>query len=125
MSGVKCGGYVVTKIADKCAENCFGPTCTKAECGQLCMHMYTCNKACYDFNNGHICKHIHRVHSITQSQIITTTEHTAIQTFREEMPLENNFELDLLEYAESIIPPQEGTMGAYEPPKPTCKLLVL
>lgn len=104
MSGVKCGGYVVTKISDKCAENCFRPTCTKAECGQLCMHMYTCDKAWYDFNNGHICKHIHRVHSITQSQIITTTEHTAIQTFREEMPLENSFELDLLEYAELIIP---------------------
>ena len=44
MSGVKSGGYIVTKVADKCAENCFGPTCTKAECGQLYMH-----------NNGHIC----------------------------------------------------------------------
>ena len=55
MSRVKSGGYIVTKVADKCAENCFGLTCTKAECGQLCMHMYTCDKACYDFNNGHIC----------------------------------------------------------------------
>ena len=24
--------------------------------------MYTCS--CYDYNNGHVCKHIHRVHSL-------------------------------------------------------------
>ena len=50
------------------------------------------------------------MHSITQSQIITTTEHTANQSSREELRLEDSYELDLLEYAESIIPPQEGTM---------------
>ena len=110
MSGVKSGGYTVTKVADQCAKDCCGPICTKAECNQLCIHMYTCDKACYDFNNGHICKHIHRVHSITQTRIsTTTTEHTNNQTSSEELSLEESYDLDPLEYAESIIPPQQGT----------------
>ena len=72
--------------------------------------MYTCDKACYDFNNGHICKHI-RVHSITQTS--TTTEHTNNQPSSEELHLEDSYELDPLEYAESIIPPQQGTHNNY------------
>ena len=28
--------------------------------------MYKCGSTCYNFNNGHICKHIHRVHSLLQ-----------------------------------------------------------
>ena len=126
MSGVKSGGYTVTKIADQCAKNCSGPICTKAECNHLCIHMYTCDKACYDFNNGHICKHIHRVHSITQTS--TTTEHTNNQPSSEELHLEDSCELDPLEYAESIIPPQQGTLNNYYmytylmyPGFPTCK----
>ncbi len=95
MSGVKSGGYTVTKVADQCAKDCCGPMCTKAECNQLCIHMYTCDKACYDFNNGHICKHIHRVHSITQTRIsTTTTEHTNNQTSSEELSLEESYDLD-------------------------------
>ena len=30
--------------------------------------MYKCDSKCYNFNNGHICKHIHRVHSILQKK---------------------------------------------------------
>ena len=32
--------------------------------------VYICTRdpLCYDFNNGHLCKHIHRVHSIIQSK---------------------------------------------------------
>ena len=26
--------------------------------------MYSCSRQCYDYSNGHICKHIHRVHSL-------------------------------------------------------------
>ena len=74
--------------------------------------MYTCDKACYDFNNGHICKHIHRVHSITQAST-TAIEHTNNQPSSEEMRLEDSYELDPLEYAESIIPPQQGTYINY------------
>ena len=25
--------------------------------------MYTCDEACYDYNNGHVCCHIHHIHS--------------------------------------------------------------
>jgi len=32
------------------------------ECGFLCCHMYKCDEQCYDYGNGHICKHIHCVH---------------------------------------------------------------
>ena len=32
----------------------------------LCRHMYTCDDRCYDYGNGHICKHIHCVHSLQQ-----------------------------------------------------------
>ena len=28
--------------------------------------MYKCGSTCYNFNNRHICKHIHRVHSLLQ-----------------------------------------------------------
>ena len=28
--------------------------------------MYKCDNTRYSFNNGHICKHIHRVHSLVQ-----------------------------------------------------------
>ena len=32
----------------------------------LCLHMYECDSRCFDYTNGHICKHIHRVHSLTR-----------------------------------------------------------
>ena len=70
--------------------------------------MYTCDKACYDFNNGHICKHIHCVHSLTQTST-TTIEHTINQASSEELHLEDSYDFDPLQYAESIIPPQQGT----------------
>ena len=86
MSGVKSGGYTVTKVADQCAKDCCGPMCTKAECNQLCIHMYTCDKTCYDFNNGHICKHIHRVHTLHHSNSdFYHNNRTHNQTSSEEM----------------------------------------
>ena len=30
--------------------------------------MYTCDDRCYDYGNGHICKHIHCVHSLQYHQ---------------------------------------------------------
>ena len=110
MSGVKSGGYTVTKVADQCAKDCCGPMCTKAECNQLCIHMYTCDKTCYDFNNGHICKHIHRVHTLHHSNSdFYHNNRTHNQTSSEELSLEESYDLDPLEYAESIIPPQQDT----------------
>ena len=65
-SGVKPDGYLVTKVKEECCECAGQPThalCTRKECIFLCWHMYACDQACYDYNNGHVCKHIHRVHS--------------------------------------------------------------
>ena len=40
--------------------------CSAIECHFLCVHMYMCDSRCFDYTNGHICKHIHRVHSLLQ-----------------------------------------------------------
>ena len=69
ISGCNPDGYTVIYQHTTCPE-CSpqsqhdGVTCTAPECQFLCPHMYTCDKKCYDFNNGHICKHIHKVHSL-------------------------------------------------------------
>ena len=36
--------------------------CYELHCLDLCRHMYTCT--CPDYSAGHLCKHVHRVHSI-------------------------------------------------------------
>ena len=41
--------------------------CVALECGNLCYHQYRCDPSCYDYANGHICKHLHRVHSLHKS----------------------------------------------------------
>ena len=60
-SGISTNGYLVTNVTDSCAECTDSMLCKKGECKHLCRHMYLCS--CYDYNNGHLCKHIHRVHS--------------------------------------------------------------
>lgn len=42
--------------------------CHSDDCKPLCIHLYSCD--CYDAQNGHICKHIHRVHSIYKPVIV-------------------------------------------------------
>ena len=68
VSGNTPEGYTVTRqqaaSCDECVSN--STTCTAVECNCLCIHMYKCDNKCYTFNNGHICKHIHRVHSLSQ-----------------------------------------------------------
>lgn len=34
----------------------------------VCTCSYMCDPLCYDFNNGHLCKHIHRVHSMDRQR---------------------------------------------------------
>lgn len=65
-SGLVPDGYTITRLCTTCTE-CTHSTslhCSFPECGFLCQHMYTCDDRCYDHSNGHICKHIHRVHSL-------------------------------------------------------------
>ena len=101
----------MTKVADKCTDDCCGTKCNKVECDPLCTHMYSCDKACYDFNNGHLCKHIHRVHSMLKFQDVCTTTTSELadpQCLDGGLSSEDEDELDLLEYAESAAPPQQG-----------------
>lgn len=68
-SGTNSDGYVVSRISPCCVvcRGTLSPShlvCTQEECKFLCVHMYMCDPLCYDFNNGHLCKHIHCVHSL-------------------------------------------------------------
>ena len=47
-----------------CPETNCNMKCVAPECGNLCYHQYRCDSSCYDYTNGHICKHLHRVHSM-------------------------------------------------------------
>ena len=69
-SGCNPEGYSVSLVTAVCSECSVQQDrhdltiCKAPECQFLCAHMYKCDDACYDFNNGHLCKHIHRVHSL-------------------------------------------------------------
>ena len=69
-SGCNPEGYSISLVAAVCSECSVQQDrhdltiCKAPECQFLCVHMYKCDDACYDFNNGHLCKHIHRVHSL-------------------------------------------------------------
>lgn len=65
-SGLVTDGYTVSRKCANCTECTNGQSCSYPECGFLCRHMYMCDDRCYDYGNGHICKHIHRVHSLQQ-----------------------------------------------------------
>ena len=68
-SGLVTDGYTVSRKSVTCSE-CIASQdrCKYPECRILCRHMYTCDDRCYDYGNGHICKHIHRVHSLQYHQ---------------------------------------------------------
>ena len=65
------------------------------------MHMYECDDSCYDYNNGHICKHIHRVQSL-QSGGTTVEPSEAVRN------QSGDEDIDPLEYAGSILAPKNG-----------------
>ena len=73
--------------------------CTSPECHYLCPHMYNCDPTCYEYNNGHICKHIHRVHSLVKNSDL----HCSLD--ENSVPL--NYEIEV-SYAESVFPPEKG-----------------
>lgn len=52
-------GYSVVMREEGCTLPGCSIKCTKPECNNLCRHLYTCE--CYDYANGHICKHIHAI----------------------------------------------------------------
>ena len=68
-SGLITDGYSVSRKLANCSE-CTGDQdqCIYPECGFPFRHMYNCDDCCYDYANGHICKHIHHVHSLQYHQ---------------------------------------------------------
>ena len=57
--------YAIEMIVDKCSHvHCY-TKCKTLPCINLCSHMYTCT--CDDYHNGHICKHIHKIHSLCRT----------------------------------------------------------
>ena len=81
--------------------------CMMEECEYLCYHMYKCQ--CYDFKNGHLCKHIHRVHSMKDCERQTKPEEheCRLDSMGDEC---NMSDVESLEYADSVVPTKQGEM---------------
>lgn len=61
--------YIVTLVAGECKlrPSCV-PQCTMPECQYLCRHTYKCT--CYDYQHGHLCKHVHKVHAFRNGSVM-------------------------------------------------------
>ena len=55
--------YKVHVLSEYCEQkpNCI-PHCQEQTCVYLCRHMLKCT--CVDYVQGHLCKHVHKVHTI-------------------------------------------------------------
>ena len=69
--------------------------------------MYKCDDQCYDYNNGHMCKHIHRVHSmrVSESSYDDETTNSGLSGFED-----GDSDSDPISYAESV----RSTVGMYQ-----------
>ena len=107
VSGCNPDGYAVKRAQECSPFTCNSSTmCKEPQCRFLCPHMYSCDNKCYDYNNGHVCKHIHRVHSMIHQEESKTPS---------SQELDNNY--DNISYTESIFDPHKG--------KQLCKLVTL
>lgn len=53
--------YDIKKLVDICSEKyCFNKYKT-FPCIDLCKHLFSCS--CLDYKNGHVCKHLHKIHA--------------------------------------------------------------
>lgn len=104
VSGCNRDGYSVKHIQECSPSTCSSSTsCTEAECGFLCSHMYSCDHLCYDYNNGHVCKHIHRVHSMVHQEKVNICSPSS-QEVCDHVP--NDF--DTVSYTGSIFDSHKG-----------------
>ena len=108
ISGKTPKGYRVEQLTEWCSTCTPGdplqPTCTKEECQFLCRHMYQCDPLCYDFQNGHLCKHVHHVHALRT----ITHPHTLDDENCAQSDQDTDSDIDMVSYAESRVPPQQG-----------------
>ena len=90
-TGLSEDGYSVTEKNGVCSQSVCHIKCSRSECGSLCRHMYDCE--CYDYANGHICKHIHAVrihnHMRATSDEANATEACATPVFNTASDKEN------------------------------------
>ena len=97
-------GYLVTLIKEECCGECTQSSC---ECANLCYHMYTCDPLCYQYTNGHMCKHIHRVHSLRQQWLQTKQGDIQDSLGTEVEDIDISMD-DPLEFAEHVRNPSTG-----------------
>ena len=116
ISGSTPEGYTITLCQNDPCEECSSNQmiCTAKECSCLCIHMYKCGNRCYNYNNGHICKHIHCVHSIQRKKQQEQTKSTVPEIPEEQYDRiedEENGSIAYTEsvaFAESVADPQRG-----------------
>ena len=109
MSGKQPDGYTVKQILESCTH-CTQESallmCTESECKHLCYHMYKCDEYCYDYTNGHLCKHIHRVHSFrlkAQTCEPDSDYHCDSKPDHHELPENDDSDIDdPFEFAENV-----------------------
>ena len=102
MSGHNSKGYCVKLLSSCTPTKCSlqNQICSAPECQFLCPHMYMCDN-CYDYDNGYLCKHIHRVHSLVMKG---AQEHK-----NNECTITSHSDLDKeLTFAESVFDPLKG-----------------
>lgn len=103
ISGINPKGYCVEHLHSCSSSECslqLDQICTAPDCQFLCPHMYTCDGNCYDYNNGYLCKHIHRVHSLFIA-VPQEQQHNQSDMSDSTLDMELNF-------AESVFDPCKG-----------------
>lgn len=68
--------YTITNLTHECSSDKDHFHCWDSECLNLCRNMYTCT--CYDYANGHLCRHVHRVHSIWVQESFDIEDSSAV-----------------------------------------------
>ena len=107
-SGKNPSGYLVKLKDINCADcNNSNELCTMRECNMLCYHMYECDKLCYDYANGHLCKHIHRAHTIRKLEADCHLQFAAATDSANSLS-DVESDLDTLEFAEHLRDPNTG-----------------
>ena len=69
--------------------------------------MYKCDKLCYDYANGHLCKHIHFAHTTRKLEADCHPQFAAATDSANSLS-DVESDLDTLEFAEHLRDPNTG-----------------
>ena len=73
--------------------------------------MYKCDPLCYDYQNGHLCKHVHCVHALrmkTSTHPCTPSREKPNASVCVQSEQEDDVDVDMVSYGESCIIPSQG-----------------